>query len=613
MYRLSVLNELCEGLCDALFQGSAHSAPVIGGQNLLRRLERENLFVSTSGSGPGWYRLHPVFRAVLQAHMEENYTRDEIDRLHITAANWHVHQGRFEDALYHARNMPARDALDIFLRHRLALQQLATWQTMEEWLALFPPDLIESHPDLLLSEAWLMLANLRLPETAKLLDKVEAAFNARNEPDVEKWAELKIIRATYFLRTGDTARVLEYLHAAGKIQPVGYFLKEAAISVRSDAYRLEGDIAAWRELLREHLVFTRSAVDNQISLRLLPSLCTLNMVTARPEDAEKTAYFMLTVARERNNQRYIGIASLYLGAVAYQKNELQRAESYFLDALELAPFMDTDKVITCYLGLAATMRALGHKVKAREALENAKLYLVAIHSLDLLPYIEIFDAEMMLRQGTQIYHKLSLPPEWRLLWTDIIYHPGLTLCRNLLAGNRSENRDKVLSMLEEMDEHAVSTGNEFLRIGVLAQAALTLAASERHGDANEYLVRALDLAEGTGCLRIFIDLGIPMARLLHRSGLPQTGIAAKIRDAFTREPPLETEAARKTMVEHLTDQELRVLDFLRQRFSNKEIADQLSITAATVKSHTIRVYQKLDVHCRREAVEKASRLGIFIA
>jgi len=164
-----------------------------------------------------------------------------------------------------------------------------------------------------------------------------------------------------------------------------------------------------------------------------------------------------------------------------------------------------------------------------------------------------------------------------------------------------------------MDEHARSSRNEFLRIGVLALTSLALAACERADDARECLARALELAEGTGCLRIFVDLGVPMARLLQRSGLPQTGITGGILDAFSREPPSEPDAAAKILAEHFTDQELRVLDLLRQRFSNKEIARHLSITAATVKSHTIHVYQKLDVHGRREAVEKASRLGILFA
>jgi LuxR family maltose regulon positive regulatory protein len=63
--------------------------------------------------------------------------------------------------------------------------------------------------------------------------------------------------------------------------------------------------------------------------------------------------------------------------------------------------------------------------------------------------------------------------------------------------------------------------------------------------------------------------------------------------------------------EPLTNRELQVLELLRDRLTNKEIAAQLVISPGTVKGHTIHIYQKLEVKGRRQAVEKANSLGLL--
>ena len=69
--------------------------------------------------------------------------------------------------------------------------------------------------------------------------------------------------------------------------------------------------------------------------------------------------------------------------------------------------------------------------------------------------------------------------------------------------------------------------------------------------------------------------------------------------------------ANAELVEPLTRRELEVLALLREHLSNREIADRLYLSEATVKRHTSNIYGKLGVNKRWAAVAKAETLKLL--
>ncbi len=61
---------------------------------------------------------------------------------------------------------------------------------------------------------------------------------------------------------------------------------------------------------------------------------------------------------------------------------------------------------------------------------------------------------------------------------------------------------------------------------------------------------------------------------------------------------------------HLTDREHEVLTLLVKGFTAPEVADLLDVTGHTVKTHIRKVYEKLEVHSRGEAVAEAIHLNL---
>ena len=92
-------------------------------------------------------------------------------------------------------------------------------------------------------------------------------------------------------------------------------------------------------------------------------------------------------------------------------------------------------------------------------------------------------------------------------------------------------------------------------------------------------------------------------REVHAGGSPMSNsIARKVVASFQK--------AKKTDEKqpHLSPREQTVLDCLAKGLTYKQIADQLEISIDTIRTHLRRVYEKLHVQSRTEAVAKYLRL-----
>lgn len=115
--------------------------------------------------------------------------------------------------------------------------------------------------------------------------------------------------------------------------------------------------------------------------------------------------------------------------------------------------------------------------------------------------------------------------------------------------------------------------------------------------------------------RIFRALRAGASGYLLKRSAPEQVLTA-IRDVQQGGAPMSGEIARKVIghfqsqssttaeVEKLTTREREVLELVAHGFSNKEIADRLSVTTEAVRWHLKHIYNKLHVHSRTEAALK---------
>ena len=108
--------------------------------------------------------------------------------------------------------------------------------------------------------------------------------------------------------------------------------------------------------------------------------------------------------------------------------------------------------------------------------------------------------------------------------------------------------------------------------------------------ANGYLVKQTPPSEILAAIEEVHEGGAPMS----------SNIARKVIQSFHSAGPNEP-------TETLSPREREILDLLARGYTNKEIADLLSIAFQTVHTHVRNIYSKLHVRSRTEAVAKYLR------
>jgi LuxR family maltose regulon positive regulatory protein len=148
-------------------------------------------------------------------------------------------------------------------------------------------------------------------------------------------------------------------------------------------------------------------------------------------------------------------------------------------------------------------------------------------------------------------------------------------------------------------------------------------AHQAHGEndkAVQVLGDALALAQPGGFIRLFVDEGPPMARLLREAAArgiapeyTQQVLAAFPPAGASQPRPGQADTPHAALAEPLSERELEVLQHIAEGLSNQEIASRLYLSLHTVKVHSRNIYGKLGVHNRTQAVARARALNMLPA
>jgi LuxR family maltose regulon positive regulatory protein len=598
---------------------TAICGPGIDGEEFIGRLEQSNIFCVPLDDRKVWYRYHHLFRDLLRTTLEKRYAAEEIAIFHRHAGEWCAAEGLIEMALRHL--LAAGDpegAAGVVSSRRHILMNGEEWHRLTRVLEMLPRSVVEKSPELLLAEGWLLIG---WPEMAEIMARVETLL--QNAPEGSTGlkglrGELDVMRSLFFYHVTEGERSLD--HARRGLESLPWeqaSTRGLAVMLQALSQQMNGDLKGAHGTVYEALK-EKDLLHTTYHARVLLTLSFLNYIAGDLKGTIEAARQSLDLGKQLGLAETIAHGYYFLGICHYQRNELEEAEQYLKPVTSGPYIVNAHNFAFSAFAMALVHQALGRSGEARREVEAVVKYAVETGNASLLATAKAFQAELALRQGN--ISEVSL-------WAETFdaepfsvayrfYVPQVTLARWHLANATQGNVRETGAYLKRLEDFFSAIHNRSLGIDVLAMKALSHDLMGEGGEALAVLEKGLDLAEPGGFVRPFLDLGEPMAELLTR-------FRDERGDSRYLEKALEAFSARVAPVpdlplsgpdalrDPLTNREMEILNLLTKRLRNKEIGDRLNISPETVRRHTANIYQKLNVHDRRQAVERAVSLRIL--
>ncbi len=610
----SILDRLCGPLCDAVLLD-----PSTSGQDTLQSLERANLFLVPLDNERRWYRYHHLFADLLRQRLRHSLASPDgsaehsMNELHIRASQWYEDNHFTLEAFRHAAA-----AKDIERAERLLdgggipLHLSGGVAPILDWLESLPVEVLHARPWLWWRHAAMLLINGQTIGVGEKLQAAEAGVANMlqgAEPDDQTRNLIGLIAmasATLALTRYDVPAMIAQSHRALEYLDRDHLFQRAnAHWTLGYAYVLQGERALARQ------AFTESVALGEAAGAMFPLiLATIGLGYVQEVDNElyqaAETYRQVLKWAGDHPQQIIGEAHLGLARILYEWNDLDAAEQHTQQSLHLARQYESiiDRHVISEVFLARLKLAQGDLAGAADILAKADQSVRQHHFVHRAPEVAAAQVLTFIRQGN-LAAAAHLAESHRLPMSQARVH--------LAQGNPSA----ALAVLEPWRQLVEAKGWQDERLKALVLQAVILAAHSDKNQALPVLGEALALAEPSGALRTFLDEGAPMFRLLSEAlaqgMMPDyTGKLLAVLEAETqRMGDRSALSSAIPLVEPLSPRELEVLQLIAQGLSNDEIGKRLFLALDTVKGHNRRIYDKLQVQRRTEAVARARALGLL--
>ena len=639
LMKTAILDRMTAPLCDALTARR-------DGRHLMETLERANLFIFGLDDQRTWYRYHHLFAEFLR-HRLRTEQPEEIPGLHDRASDWSERNGYPADAVRYAiAGSRFKRAARLLESAGRELFRQGDFKELRRWLDALSDGAVRRSPVLCALHAWALgylgefdAARNRVACAEKAIARAEKS--AAGDPSAAAMkAELQVLRAVLGIIQTDEPDV-SGLHpgVVSQFPREETILRSYASITLGFASRMGGDLSLALRHFQEALEGSEGADSSLVNLNARLNIGIVNYLMGRANIAEESFRTSLEVAAERRWLRSIGAAFLRYGLalVLHDKNRLGEALEELSEAIA---FLEAGDAFG-FLGMALVERARTHLALGSPELASADLararqvarrhhvgrvsfradlleVRMALQAKDPARAAERLDAAGTAFGGEKFIDRPVFSEKYEFFLEEPHrvfsekYEVFLVELLRLQIARGQFGETVKLAGKALRSAGSAGRGRNVIEFLVLRAAAWNGLSSAEKARAD--LERALILAGGEGILRPLINAGseiIPLLKPLRNRERVRTAVAGILSALEEPGDPADRKSVTGRNGEAFHHRETQILKLIAEGLRNREIGERLFLSEETVKWYLKRLYCKLYVRTRTEAIASARKLGLL--
>lgn len=601
LLKTSILKNLNADLCCAVTGD-------FNGAEMLDRLWQDNLFIVRLEQ-PGWYRYHDLFAEMLQSQLNARFPGLS-EELHLKAAKWYHDQVASADAIHHLLATKAWDEAALLIEE-MAMRELEQYgedSRLLRWLQELPVNVVQNHKDLLF--VYLRLAYVALPpqRIERFVSHIEN--NLRRKPDHtlnlderDMLAEIQVLRNYWAENEG--------------------FNIPARSTHSSERWKLLSDLHVVRALNFESPMenerkivdlYDRSIKQGNLFVYLMAgnAYARLSFQMGQLKKSEMICRQTLETVLEKRGKLPEPASMILAGLsrVFIERNDLSLAQKYLNQSKEVDPNPASFNMPVLH-ALWQTRIFLGEKnfTAAADTINNLR----EAHSRRPSgqwqdPDLTAYAALVSLREGNMDKTRKLLAENENIsghMLTQLVQSEFLLRRRqpDLAAFYLDELLEKFPGMIqsEPITDILLLRAISYFETDQISKAKIAftdVVKSAAQENITRPFLERLDLCQPLLSMSVSVEGLPPQARFFVRDLLEL---------APHREFPFVEASSGAIHEGMISARELDVLRLLAFGDSNREMAQKLSVSESTIKTHIANIYLKLGVNNRVQAIIQARK------
>jgi len=655
LIQTSILKQMCADICNFMLG-------IEDSHLILEELRKSNLFITPLDINSTWYRYHHLFAESLQRKLKSK-PKENLCNLHRTAADWYLTHGMIEEAIEHL--LEAGDYGSVIQHIEKIIDEIlgkAKFGIYLQWLNKIPDTYFLNNPIVVLHQVLFLYEMGQFEKCYNRLAFVEKILGP--EPDTSSQGSdngdlnygcLNSIKGVIHSSQGEIEKAFGHASRALVLLPEGpIFWRVLSLITIAFCQRIMRNYSEAIEKISKALELASEAGFIFLYFMSTPFLSKLQLECGQLFAAIDTCQKALDQdALADYKIPFSGSTYLLMGELLFLSGNVKSAEKNVQRGLESVTTAGDIFSISW-----------GHYLLARiyfamEESESALLTMNRLHgaieplspSATALKIANAYQAHIRI-----LCNQFELAQEWARQ-PDIDQLEGKTLPKLIrlqyLGSYRVAqeplshlvdfirytqarldmvmgNFEKALANVDSAMESAERKGRVLHTTRLLILKSLILEKQNQSEKAVDTFISAIKLIEPMEFSQIFIEEGAPLlvlVRKVHNLLMSKNGHSIKGVDEKTlsslkfildrMHSEHEKTSNRIDRKKHpssyseLTPRELEVLAWLSRGFSYDETASHLHISKNTIKTHLQRIYSKLEVGNRLQAVNKAKEMGLL--